>query len=187
MDSQIKQKEIIMLTQDHIDNFNRTRKEFSLKLAEDNFKEILKTFDNIEGSENLQKRKEIWKTLLAEHHGEKNAEIQKRETAAAKREERSRYVNKLCELVLSSSTTFSDRESRFLNDIKNKKTLTEKQASWLTALADRSSVSIERKIPLRGVKKYQRVQCDHEDLGSRGYQHGDYVKCPDCGKMTHVW
>lgn len=31
------------------------------------------------------------------------------------------------------------------------------------------------------------VKCDHQDLGSLGYRHGDRVKCPFCGKMCEVW
>lgn len=29
--------------------------------------------------------------------------------------------------------------------------------------------------------------CEHEDLGSMGYKHGETVKCPNCGKMAEVW
>ena len=30
-------------------------------------------------------------------------------------------------------------------------------------------------------------RCDHADLGSLGYRHGEWVKCPMCGKMCEVW
>ena len=30
-------------------------------------------------------------------------------------------------------------------------------------------------------------QCEHGDLGSRGYRHGSIVTCPDCGKRAEVW
>lgn len=29
--------------------------------------------------------------------------------------------------------------------------------------------------------------CEHEDLGSMGYTHGDVVKCPYCGAQAEVW
>lgn len=29
--------------------------------------------------------------------------------------------------------------------------------------------------------------CEHEDLGSLGYKHGDVVSCPFCGKRAEVW
>lgn len=29
--------------------------------------------------------------------------------------------------------------------------------------------------------------CQHEDLGSLGYRHGDIVICPHCGKRAEVW
>jgi len=35
--------------------------------------------------------------------------------------------------------------------------------------------------------KNKKVKCQHEDLGSLGYKHGERVKCPHCGNMTTVW
>ncbi len=31
------------------------------------------------------------------------------------------------------------------------------------------------------------LDCDHGDLGSLGYKHGEVVKCPHCGKPAEVW
>lgn len=35
--------------------------------------------------------------------------------------------------------------------------------------------------------KNRKTVCNHEDLGSFGYKHGDKVKCPHCGKTCEVW
>lgn len=43
----------------------------------------------------------------------------------------------------------------------------------------------------KSLEKYKnqksKIRCEHEDLGSLGYRHGDRVKCPDCGEMCEVW
>lgn len=43
--------------------------------------------------------------------------------------------------------------------------------------------AIEKKIKRKSVSS----DCDHPDLGSMGYRHGAWVKCPFCGKMCEVW
>lgn len=30
-------------------------------------------------------------------------------------------------------------------------------------------------------------KCEHEDLGSLGYKHGTFVRCPNCGQTVEVW
>jgi DNA-directed RNA polymerase subunit M/transcription elongation factor TFIIS len=42
----------------------------------------------------------------------------------------------------------------------------------------------------KAVEKYRKrksVKCEHDDLGSLGYKHGERVQCPRCGQMTEVW
>lgn len=41
----------------------------------------------------------------------------------------------------------------------------------------------------KAVEKYKsrKSVCDHADLGSLGYRHGDRVRCPMCGEMCEVW
>jgi len=41
----------------------------------------------------------------------------------------------------------------------------------------------------KAAEKYKKNHgnCQHEDLGSLGYRHGDRVKCPFCGKIVEVW
>ena len=42
--------------------------------------------------------------------------------------------------------------------------------------------SIERKIERNNL-----IYCDHRDLGSFGYMHGETVSCPFCGMKAEVW
>lgn len=35
--------------------------------------------------------------------------------------------------------------------------------------------------------KKKNYKCEHEDLGSLGYVHGETVKCPHCGQLAVVW
>ncbi len=34
---------------------------------------------------------------------------------------------------------------------------------------------------------HSNTKCDHADLGSLGYKHGETVTCPHCGQMAEVW
>ncbi len=36
-------------------------------------------------------------------------------------------------------------------------------------------------------KRNSKNICNHEDLGSLGYTHGEKVKCPHCGELAIVW
>ena len=42
--------------------------------------------------------------------------------------------------------------------------------------------SIEKHISRKNIAK-----CDHSDLSSLGYRHGEKVKCPCCGSSATVW
>ncbi len=98
-------------------------------------------------------------------------------------------IKKTCESILELRLRFilSANECKFLNDIKTKRKLTFKQAKWLSALARERSVEIKGEFALKETKIKGLVNCQHEDLGSLGYRHGDTVKCPHCGKMAEVW
>jgi len=60
---------------------------------------------------------------------------------------------------------------------------------------ENSDASKAKKSHEKSVKSYQKKReessykskCDHEDLGSLGYKHGEIVSCPNCGKKTEVW
>ena len=186
-----------MLTQAHIDQFNATRKTEGLEVAELAFLDVIKGFD-ITGAEHLALRREIWNKVKADLKSETQAADEKKAATNAKRQAtRQRNANKedisaLCEAVLCSNvastnslTNFSEREKKFLNDIKTKRTLTEKQESWLRSLAERGGITIKGNISARSTRA--KKICEHGDLGSRGYKLGDYVRCPDCGEMTNVW
>ncbi len=47
--------------------------------------------------------------------------------------------------------------------------------------------SIEKKSKKTESRKNNSVNCDHSDLGSVGYVHGDIVTCPNCGQRAEVW
>lgn len=32
-----------------------------------------------------------------------------------------------------------------------------------------------------------KIDCNHDDLGSFGYRHGERVVCPHCGQRAEVW
>jgi hypothetical protein len=36
-------------------------------------------------------------------------------------------------------------------------------------------------------KRTAKINCEHEDLGSLGYKHGETVTCPNCGQLAEVW
>ncbi len=73
--------------------------------------------------------------------------------------------------------------SKFLNLLKAIAKSDDKKCS------DSHQNAIDAKIKRDSSKKVKvnSVRCQHEDLGSLGYKHGDYVKCPFCGAMTEVW
>jgi len=79
-----------------------------------------------------------------------------------------------------------DYDSRFIKDIAAKSKLTSKQHNYLCKVAAKSGYSMPEKT-IRKKKINQISKCDHQDLGSLGFTHGDTVKCPFCGKMAVVW
>lgn len=104
-------------------------------------------------------------------------------------------IKKVCEQILAKideNDLTRYRELKFLNDIKSKVKLTEKQGKWLRDLAKKENVSCignidykQNKQPTR--KRFMNNDCEHDDLGSLGYKHGTIVNCPFCGKRTEVW
>lgn len=75
-------------------------------------------------------------------------------------------------------------DKRFLEDIANKKALTSKQHNYLCKVALKFNYHMpEKKIRITATETI----CEHHDLGSLGYTHGDTVECPFCGKMAEVW
>lgn len=72
--------------------------------------------------------------------------------------------------------------------------ITEKEEEGFRALVEKINKSDSKKAKYSHEKtrkkareRYSKPNCDHGDLGSRGYTHGTTVKCPDCGKLATVW
>lgn len=51
----------------------------------------------------------------------------------------------------------------------------------------RKAETLSRLESLKSPVKIDYSSCQHEDLGSLGYKHGDTVICPFCGKLAEVW
>lgn len=90
------------------------------------------------------------------------------------------------EIIAKKGNSLNARECQFLDSIKNKRTLTEKQNKWLLDIAKAAGVSGPT-IEVKPSKNSRAIDCDHGDLGSLGYIHGSIVKCPGCGSMVEVW
>lgn len=97
-------------------------------------------------------------------------------------------IKKTVEQILEKGGQ-SGYETKFLNDIKTKRKLTEKQEKWLRDLAEKANISIKGAFSNRVSRSFSNHynHCEHEDLGSLGFNHGDTVKCPHCGTMCQVW
>lgn len=82
----------------------------------------------------------------------------------------------------------SNYNNRFVDSIAGKSRLTSKQHNYLCKVAKKHGyVMAEKTVRAQKAAKPQASQCRHEDLGSLGYNHGETVKCPFCGKMARVW
>lgn len=103
----------------------------------------------------------------------------------------------ITKILTHSKRSLTYKEVSFLNNIKDNKSLTEKQLNWLLSITEKTNYSIdESAIPIKKSKprtkpksksKSKSFHCDHEDLGSLGYEHGTTVTCPHCGERTVVW
>lgn len=92
--------------------------------------------------------------------------------------------------LLKKKDLLSPSEIGFITGLKGKRKLTQKQENWLRDIAKKVNVEIvgEFENRLSKKEKFNAVNnCEHEDLGSLGYTHGTYVKCPYCGQMAQVW
>lgn len=150
-------------------------------------------YKNIIINEGIEKANEfgalVVKALDLDYVGRSKAWAELKEVVpAAKRiaAANKRTVGKVVkEIIAKKGNSLNARECQFLESIKNKRTLTEKQNKWLLDIAKATDVSG----PTIEVKpsKNSRIDCDHGDLGSLGYMHGSIVKCPGCGSMVEVW
>lgn len=77
-------------------------------------------------------------------------------------------------------------------------TISKRNADEFLTLVDKiekSNSAVAKKSHAKSVEKFQKrkkscakpKRCEHDDLGSLGFQHGSTVKCPQCGKIAEVW
>lgn len=141
-------------------------------------------FTKISDSATKEERFEFWnglKNYAREHLAVIEKERKKREREARKNK---RTIKVVAEELLATRKT-SSFEDKFLNNIKSKRKLTEKQGKWLNDICLKLGVAVaefEEKASRNAIHN-----CQHEDLGSLGYKHGTTVKCPFCGKLVEVW
>lgn len=165
---------------EQVKKYNEIRKTEGSKAANDFAAKFVYSLD----LDTPAARGKIWAEFKAEEKAE--AAAQERKEKAEKRAKTAK-LKSICEAVLKS-VSLSEYERKFLNDIKTKRKLTEKQANWLHDLAGKANVEIVGEIQIRGSRSTSvHHNCDHGDLGSLGYRHGEFVKCPHCGTMTEVW
>lgn len=176
----------IKITQDQLDKFNEIFKEKGRTEADAYAQPIISSF----GLDSPAERGKLWNLFLEKQRAEISAELESKAKALrkAKREisKNKAKIKKVCETILSKYG-LSDYERKFLNDIKTKRKLTEKQESWLRSLAQKNNVEINGNIENRVSRREISQHCEHDDLGSLGYTHGSTVRCPHCGELAEVW
>lgn len=103
-------------------------------------------------------------------------------------------------VILNYRSKFNFKEVGFLENMRDSEKITTKQAEWLIALLAKAGFQydmdfLEDNFVVRASKpktqkkprKTKKEYCDHGDLGSMGYRHGDTVICPFCGERAEVW
>lgn len=53
--------------------------------------------------------------------------------------------------------------------------------------SDKRCTASHDKAKATAAKRRNSSKCDHDDLGSLGYKHGETIICPFCGQMVEVW
>lgn len=88
------------------------------------------------------------------------------------------------------SMLFNDKE-RNVGFIKNKnKEAFLKLIEEIEKSNDKRCATSHKKAVENAKSKYSKAsssRCEHEDLGSLGYAHGEIVTCPHCGQRARVW
>lgn len=154
-----------MITQAQIDRFNELLGSSGKEAAEQFAAGVIKNM----GLETPRERGECWDAFRCEIKNEKKASLKT-----------------VCAELLKRS--LSDTERGFIAGLQSKRKLTERQESWLRAIAEKNGVAIKGYIDRKaGAGKPITQHCQHEDLGSLGYAHGSTVTCPHCGAQAEVW
>ncbi len=136
-------------------------------------------------AENNQKRQTSKKRSDAAKKAAATREAKKPENNILKNDSPISFSEMIQDLV--GQITERGYDKRFITDISNKSKLSSKQYNYLCKVAAKYGYSMSEKTVRAKAKKAEPIHCDHEDLGSVGYTHGDTVKCPHCGKMAEVW
>lgn len=124
--------------------------------------------------------KRLFKEVISEYISSAHEQINKAQSELKNKQKleqpKEAKIKQICKSIMSSATInqLSLAETSFVSQITNKRKLSEKQAKWLERIALKTTVTIEGEIPL---KAYDRLNttidhCDHQDLGSLGFQHG---------------
>lgn len=181
-----------MITENHITTYKAIRIAEGTHAAGDYarsvFAELGLTKEQINAT-GWDQIKRDWNAKLEKELAERNAayEAKKAEEKAAKKAAKANQasIHATCTTLLKNRL-LSTNERKFLSDIKTKRKLTEKQEKWLRDIAAKVNHQIVGEFQ-RKAKKIAPAHCQHEDLGSLGYTHGDIVRCPFCGEMAEVW
>ena len=103
-----------------------------------------------------------WDALKAQSYQEQKDAVAA-EKAAKKAEKAAKpSIKQIAEAVIAKSFLFNQREQQFLNDIKTKRKLTEKQESWLRTLAEKADIEIIGDFDNRK-SKYENTNISFED------------------------
>ncbi|HNL81437.1 MAG TPA: hypothetical protein PKL69_13970, partial [Agitococcus sp.] len=145
------------VTQEQVERYN------AIRLAEGDKKaqEVLKSEMDDLGF-NSTERMHAWDALKAQSYQEQKDAVAA-EKAAKKAEKAAKpSIKQIAEAVIAKSFLFNQREQQFLNDIKTKRKLTEKQESWLRTLAEKADIEIIGDFDNRK-SKYENTNISFED------------------------
>lgn len=170
----------ILFTRDQKQQYSNLALSESVQVADAFAGELIKAFELPTPAD----RGNAWDQIRSVYK-ENIAEIKKKKSAlerAASKNKRTirKTVNELLDKRLSSA------EDSFVRNIMGKRVLTAKQGSWLDDICLKYNVEKAEYGDKKPTNK-AKVDCQHEDLGSLGYRHGEVVKCPYCGDMAEVW
>lgn len=190
-----------MITREHSKTYLKIRNEEGTKAAGVYAQSVFKPFGwALEDNPTNEEYSAAWEAIKRDYEVQHRAElaaIEERATlkkaeekkAAAEKKKSQASIKKTCDALLCKhGMRLIDREASFLNNIKTKRKLTEKQEKWLRDIAKKFDHEISGDFQRKASSNVQRVSnCQHEDLGSLGYTHGTTVVCPFCGQLAEVW
>lgn len=154
--------------QDQIKQYNQLRKEKGLDIAQEFAGSIIRKPEI-----SIAERAILWDKFQEELKKEQQ-EAQKNDQRIVRKEKQEARKNKasvykIVSEILSKRyhagchtfVEFTSNEITFLEDIKHKRKLTSKQASWLRTIAEKAGVKIEKEIDIR-LSFYERLDLNNE-------------------------